>query len=146
MNKTEKIGEIKTGKYFAWGDIIIFVGAVLLTALFTVFAFLQPKEEAESFSVYYNGECIFTASLQENRQYLFSVEDGEASVCIYSEGMEYGEDYNLIEVSNGKVRVLHADCADHTCIYQGPTDWGEILCLPHGLKIVAEGEGLETDI
>ncbi|WP_427338969.1 NusG domain II-containing protein [Caloranaerobacter sp. DY30410] len=57
---------------------------------------------------------------------------------------QYG--YNKIEIGDGKVRVIDADCPDKLDVKQG---WiskpGEIIvCLPHKLTIEIVGEN-ETD-
>ena len=50
------------------------------------------------------------------------------------------EEYNIIEVVNGTVRVREADCRSQDCVYRGAADWGEIVCLPHGMRIEVNGE------
>ena len=56
--------------------------------------------------------------------------------------VELEGDYNLVQVQNGKVRVLEANCGDLTCVRTG---WAEregdvIACLPHGVIIYIERE------
>ncbi len=145
MNREEKIEKIRKGKFFSIGDIPVFLVAALLILLFTWLAFLQPKEKGSSFSVYYRGEKIYSASLQEDAEYVFYLEDGQGKVSVYQDKMEL-HDYNRLSVKDGRISVAQADCPDKTCELLGETDWGEILCLPHDLKIVVEGEGLETDL
>lgn len=53
------------------------------------------------------------------------------------------EDYNLIQVQDGKIRVSEANCGDLTCVHTG---WAQregdvIACLPHGVIIYIEREG-----
>ncbi len=54
---------------------------------------------------------------------------------------EYG--YNLIEIGDGKVRVIEADCPDKIDVLQGYiSSPGElIVCLPN--KLVVEIKGIE---
>lgn len=49
-------------------------------------------------------------------------------------------DYNVIEVKDGTVCVLEADCPDKICVQTGRiSQEGEIIaCLPHKLIIVIE--------
>lgn len=137
MNRQEKIEHIRKGKFFAWGDAAVFAAAFLLIAVFTLFAFLGVgAERGDVFSVYYRNEKIFTAPLSEEAVYIFSVEDGHAAVRTYDGEPELSScDYNIIEVSDGKVRVSGANCPDHICELWGSVGGGEINCLPHQMKI-----------
>lgn len=56
---------------------------------------------------------------------------------------EYG--INIVEVNHGKIRVIEADCPDKTCVKSGYTssEWKPIICIPHKLKIVIEGNELD---
>ena len=108
-------------------------------------AFYIPKEEGDSFSVYFRGEKIFTAGMEEDAEYLFYIDGNEGIVIPYTGAVDRS-DYNLIRVQGGSVCVLSADCPDKTCIYLGERTWGEILCMAHEMMIRVEGGGLETDI
>lgn len=60
---------------------------------------------------------------------------------------EYG--YNLVEIGDGKVRVIEADCPDKVDVKQGyislPNEL--IVCLPNRLVIEIKGsEEIETEI
>ena len=145
MNRWEKIARIRMGRWFAWGDVIVLAAAVLLMAAGFLIAFYIPKEEGDSFSVYFRGEKIFTAGMEEDAEYLFYI-DGDEGIVIPYTGAVDRSDYNLIRVQGGSVCVLSADCPDKTCIYLGEHTWGEILCMAHEMMIRVEGGGLETDI
>lgn len=144
MNREEKIEHIRKGKFFAWGDAAVYAAAFLLIAVFTLFAFFGRGDAADSFSVYYQNEKIFTASLSEDAVYEFYIEGGRAYVRPYDR--EPHEDYNIIEVSGGKVRVRETSCPDHVCEMWGAIDGGEIVCLPHRLRISAERQKGGTDL
>ena len=135
---------VKNFQYFMRGDIIIYATVLLLIAAFTAIAFFYPKTSGSRFSVYYAGRRIFSASLNEDAEYIFYEKEGKGIVLRFTG--QKTEDYNVISVRGGKVFVSEADCADGTCILLGATDYGEILCLPHKLKIVVEGKGLESDV
>ena len=145
MNRREKIARIRMGRWFAWGDVIVLAAAVLLMAACFLIAFYIPKEEGDSFSVYFRGEKIFTAGMEEDAEYLFYIDGNEGIVILYTGAVDRS-DYNLIRVQGGSVCVLSADCPDKTCIYLGERTWGEILCMAHEMMIRVEGGGLETDI
>lgn len=145
MNRKEKIECIRRQKYFVWGDVAVFAAAFALVLLFFLISFLTPAAQGDTFSVLYRGEEIFRASLSEDAEYVFFIEDGEGKVAEYGKGEEY-TDYNVIRVSGGKVSVTQSDCADRTCQHFGQIAKGDILCLPHDLRIRIDGEGLETDV
>lgn len=50
--------------------------------------------------------------------------------------VEYEGRVNTIEIQNGRVHMLEADCPDHTCIQMGWLDSvTPIVCLPNHLVI-----------
>lgn len=59
---------------------------------------------------------------------------------------EYG--YNLLEIDDGRVRVIEADCPDKLDVKQGYiSKVGEVIvCLPNKLVIEIKGASTETDI
>lgn len=145
MNRYEKIDQIKRQKYFVLGDVAVFAAALLLIAFFVFVAFLIPKEKGNAFYVYYRGEQIFSALLDTDAEYIFYVIDGTGIVEKYEDSNDY-KNFNRISVQGGTVRVSGADCSDHTCEHLGAHGWGEIICVPHDLRIEIRGKGLETDV
>lgn len=57
--------------------------------------------------------------------------------------IEYDGRINTVQIENGKIRVLEADCPDHTCVRMGWLKSGSlpIVCLPNHLII----EFVDTD-
>lgn len=51
--------------------------------------------------------------------------------------IEYEGHYNIVEVTDGEVRVVAADCPDQICVKMGALhpQHGSIICLPHRLEI-----------
>ena len=145
MNRREEVAYIRAGRRFGWGDVVVLAAALLLMAACFLIAFYIPKEEGDSFSVYFRDEKIFTAGMEEDAEYLFYIDGNEGIVIPYT-GAADRSDYNLIRVQGGSVCVAEADCPDRTCISFGRRSWGEIVCLAHEMTIVIEGGGLETDI
>lgn len=131
--------------FFKKGDLIVYAVVLALIAVFTLIAFLYPKNEGNTFSVYYKEEKIFTASLSKDADYLFYVTKNGGTVVAFSNRYPDAE-YNLLRVRNGTVCVYESTCPDGTCVFMGAKTWGEILCLPHDLRIAVEGEGLVTDV
>lgn len=54
---------------------------------------------------------------------------------------------NVIEISNGKVRVIDADCPDKICIQDGAisTPGSMLVCLPHKVVVQIKGQNTEAD-
>ena len=141
MKREEKIANIREGKYFAKGDVLVFVVCILLVALFTFFSFGFRRERGVYVEVISFGETIATIPLDEDAQYLYTVRSGGGSIVrvMIGEYYENFENGNLIVVEGGKVRVEKADCSDHTCMLMGEADSGEIICMPHGLTLKIVG-------
>lgn len=50
--------------------------------------------------------------------------------------VEYEGRANIIQIQDGRIRMLEADCPDHTCIQMGWLDSAvPIVCLPNHLVI-----------
>lgn len=51
--------------------------------------------------------------------------------------IEYDGRINTVQIENGKIRMLEADCPDHTCVHMGWLESGAlpIVCLPNHLII-----------
>ena len=60
------------------------------------------------------------------------LECGDQTLSVVYEGRE-----NVIQILDGKIRVLEADCPDHTCVRMGwlRSDALPIVCLPNRLVI-----------
>lgn len=50
--------------------------------------------------------------------------------------IEYGQEWNLLRVENGKVSVAAASCASQDCVHRPAADRGApIVCLPNRMVI-----------
>ena len=125
--------------FILWVYFLVFAVFILLLSLIHI----SPREEGNSFTVWYDGRAVFTASLAEDAVYVFTV--GSGSVVRYEEGADH-EAYNIIEVADGKVRVREADCRSQDCVHRGAADWGEIVCLPHSMRIEINGEEAQPPV
>ena len=76
MNLSDKQKSIRKLKFFAGGDVAIYLASLLLIVTFTLIAFAVPKDKGDTFSVYYREECIFQGSLSDDARYLFVIEMG----------------------------------------------------------------------
>ena len=50
---------------------------------------------------------------------------------------------NKIEISDGRVRMLEADCPNHLCMHQGwiRFEGQSIVCLPNKVTVIVRGTG-----
>lgn len=116
-----------------YGDYIIFLVIVLIAALFTA-AFYQNNTDEKIAIISQNNTVIEKVELNRiTGRYLINY---------------YGEYPGTIEVNNGKIRFLSAECPDQVCVNTGWIDRpGQIaVCLPAGVIIKIEGVQTDLDI
>ena len=112
-------------RYIRKNDILLAI--ILLFAglgLFLIFSLVNKPGEYVNISV--DGYICKTVSINE-----------DAVIRI----PETGEDYNVIEIKDGKVYVSYADCPDKICVKHKPIlEVGQtIICLPHKLTVSVSG-------
>lgn len=61
--------------------------------------------------------------------------------------IEYEGRINTVQIENGRIRMLEAECPDQTCVHMGWLDSGAmpIVCLPNHLSIEYDGAEDEVD-
>ena len=61
--------------------------------------------------------------------------------------IEYEGRINTIQIENGRIRMLEAECPDQTCVHMGWLDSGvmPIVCLPNHLSIEHAEAGGDID-
>lgn len=106
---------------------ILFISIILLLAgmIWCLYALIH-KNDGNVVVVTRDGEVVEQYSLSEDNVYI----------------IPYGEEYNLLMISNGEAFVTDADCQDGSCIRQRAISRnGEsIICLPHKLVIQVESK------
>lgn len=118
------------------GDKILIFTVIIVNILILIFINLSLFNYEEKYiSIQVNGEEIKTIFF----------DDDMIGKTIPIE-TEFG--YNLIEIGDGKVRVIEADCPDKLDVKQGYiSEVGEVIvCLPNRLVIEIKGTGVETEI
>ncbi|NLX64175.1 MAG: NusG domain II-containing protein [Clostridiaceae bacterium] len=116
-----------------YGDFIVFLVIVLVAALL-VAAFYQNDTNQKTAIILQNNTVIERVDLTRiSQRYLINY---------------YGEYPGTIEVNNGKIRFLSAECPDKVCVNTGWIDKpGQMaVCLPAGVIIKIEGVQTDTDI
>ncbi len=147
----KKIEQIKGGKPFKIGDIIIYAAVLaIVAALFIALYFTRNRGELTGISVLYDGAEIFTYDFEEDKyevkddSHIIIISDDEGALSlrfvISSEDTE--NDYNDIYIDKTavSVSVTEADCSSHKdCCYMSAItdDSMEIYCTPHKLRITA---------
>ena len=108
--------------------LILLVVLVVSVALCLVF-FLPKKSDRSLANVYVDGQLVLSVDLSKRESFVRTVET------------PYGN--NSIQVEDGKIRVLDADCPDKVCVRSGWRTAGgaPIVCLPHKLVIKMESNG-----
>lgn len=81
---------------------------------------------------------------------------GETYKIIRIDEIKYGEvieiktkyGYNMIEMTKEGIRIIDADCSNHTCIKQGAINrpGASLVCVPNYLTVTLAGrdEGVDT--
>lgn len=85
-----------------------------------------------------------------------------AYLCVMVDGFETGRysleedqvirigDTNVCEISDGRVRMIHADCPDQICVHSADigAEGGIIVCLPNKviLSIINADTTIETEL
>ena len=103
---------------------------VLALVCLGVWCLLTRPSAAAYADIIQNGQLIRSVSLSQPARFTIEGEDG----------------YNIIEVSDGKIRIVESDCRDQICVKHGAlTGHTPIVCLPHKLVIQAESETSDAD-
>ena len=105
------------------------IAAVILAAAVAVFFFqMRNKTSGTLYAVVeQDSKELMRLSLTEPGEYRIS----------------YGDNYNVIEITEGGVRMKEADCPDQICVSRGliQKSGQSIVCLPHRLVIRLEQAG-----
>ena len=115
------------------GDWVLIACALALSVALAVWVWLPGRADAGVANVYVDGEL--RASLPLNQDTVFT-------------GSEDGAE-NVIEVKDGRARMLSANCPDGYCVRQGEVryDGETVICLPHRVVIelsAGEESGLDA--
>ncbi len=109
--------------------------ALLIITGAAAFLLMCSDNEGKTAYIYQNDELIKTvdlSSVTESYEFTVSSEDGGS---------------NTVEVRNGSIGVVSADCPDGLCVGMGfiGAKGMPVVCLPNGLMIVVEGGEGDVD-
>ena len=97
--------------------VVLFICAV--TASFMIF----KKSDSQYVLIVQNNEVIYKLNLKTAKNQTMKIQDKNGR-------------YNIIEISDGRIRISDADCPDKTCVNTGFLSGDvPIVCLPHKLVI-----------
>lgn len=105
-------------------------GGLVLLLLGSALMLLLRRGGAETAEIYRDGVLYQTVSLR----------GVSAPYTIELEG-------NTIEIAEGKLRMLEADCPDGLCVREGWSDSEAkpIVCLPNRVTVILRGGGTAAD-
>ncbi|TLS48571.1 NusG domain II-containing protein [Paenibacillus antri] len=117
------------------------IGIIVLAAAYFMVAYIRQDHAADR----YDGKAYAVVTVDGKP---FRTIELTESAERYEIQTEFG--YNLLEVKDGGIRMLEADCPDDICIEIGEVrKLGEtIVCLPNRVMVEIVGdaeEGGETD-
>lgn len=118
---------MKRNDFILIGVIIVLALSILLYNNFQADRFQEGQLFAE---VYYDGELIEKVSLLEEKE-----------IEIAKVG------HNIIQIRNGKVEMIEADCPDKICLLTGEVSTvnQSIVCLPNKVHVQITGD-MESDV
>ncbi len=105
---------------------VLLVIIILVVAMGVFVLFKNTLKTGEIVIVRVDNRTVLSAPLGEN----------------YTRKIETDKGYNIIEIKDGSVSVIEADCRDKICKNHRPIkEAGEtVVCLPHKLTVEIEGE------
>ena len=124
----------KTNKFW----ICIFGIVVIAAGIVTFFLMRVP---ANYVHIYKSGTLTETVNLA-------AVTESFVIVVSSNDGADHTVGHNVLEVEQGRIRMLSADCPDGTCVRQGWVRSGlmPIVCLPNRVVVVFEGVLRELNV
>lgn len=110
---------MKTNRFW-----LLLIGAILFLSLAALLINALFQREGDMVYIYQNGSQTPAYRLPLNEDQTLRLP-------------EEGDDYNLVVIEGGTVRVAEASCPDQTCVRHRPisTTGVSIVCLPHRLVI-----------
>ena len=116
-------------------DIVVIVVIILITLGSSAVPFINSRKSVDNkyVEIQVKGKLFKRLPLDNNRDERIPIKT------------DLGE--NLIEIKDGKVRILDADCPDQICIKDGSVkNPGSILvCLPHKVVVQIKGDNTDAD-
>ncbi|MBE6984087.1 MAG: NusG domain II-containing protein [Ruminococcaceae bacterium] len=108
--------------------ILIFATLALICSILNLLLF-YGGEENNTALVYSDGTLVERIDLTQDADYR----------------IDFGKEWNILSVKNGKISVSSASCATQDCVRHGQSNHGApIVCLPNRLVIEFEDTQLDA--
>ena len=121
--------KINGGVFMKKGDILIFVIVIVIMAILGIgyYIYINSIGSERYVNIYVDGELYDSVKLVDDVDRLIVVDN------------EYGR--NDIRIYNNGFQVIYADCKNQDDVRRGFVNMPgfAVICLPHHLKIVIEG-------
>ena len=112
---------------FQKADLLVIAAIILFAVLVAVpFLFPAPADGEAMVQIYQDGQLVQEVSLQQNTTLTIP-----------------GEYKNVVQIQDGKVGIIEANCPGNDCVHTGPvsTPGASIVCLPNRVEIRIVGSG-----
>ena len=142
------------------GDLLLLVFFLGSSLLLAVILALNARR-GETLQIYADGQLSYEVPLmqdalqeaaQESYLLIRFLDDGEPVFTLDTQKPELpeGTSYNLLQIQDGNVQMLAADCPDQICVRHKPVFRAKesIICLPHKLSVEisgARGKSADTE-
>ena len=85
-------------------------------------------------------------NIVQDNTVLYTIDLDSANDQVFS--IEYQGRTNTVQIQDGKIRILDADCPDKTCVHMSWLTSMPIVCLPNHLSIsfADQPEGIDTAV
>lgn len=141
-----RVEQVKKRKPFAPWDLLVYgLLAVFILVLFAVFVFGADKSPVSGFRIEREGKVIYSYSFEKGAE--IPAEFASMISEEYKDGVLFvtvteGEGYNVLKIDLSKktAKMFNTNCSRHKdCLYMAEiaSKSGVIVCVPHGLKILA---------
>ena len=115
-------------------NIIITIGIVVACVVVLVFQQLSASSSDAAVAVVTDGDgTVYELPLDQDAELTVTTSLGT----------------NVVQVQDGRVRVLEADCPNQDCVEMGfiSSSGQQIICLPHELVVeISDGTDSESDV
>jgi len=114
----------KARKYFTWADLLLVIILIAIAIHLSVNMFSSDRR---FIIVKYKNELIGQYSLEKNK-----LIDISADI--------------IVEVADGKVRILKNNCPNQLCVKQGWSSTLPIICVPNQVEITVIDKDRKNEI
>lgn len=113
--------------------VLIWICAVIFLLGITGSAFMLLAPHGTQVNIVQDGTVLYAIDLTAVKNQTLEI--------------EYKERINIIQIEDGKIRMLEAECPDKTCVHMGWLNSRSmpIVCLPNHLSIEFAGSGDDMD-